>query len=210
MPLLNRRPLPRAVVGLGVVLASLMTQPASAIGRRIDLATMTARAGTIVAGRIVSIRADSHPKYHRIGALYVTVRVSDMIKGAPTHKFTFMLFTGGMLPQAKGKQLAVGRSLPSLPAFRVGEEVVLFLYPPSHVGFTSPVGGAEGKFQIHRQPGQPTTVASEAGNSSLAVVGSLPTSLKPSQQRLLLHPPSALDYQTFRSTIKQLVQSEKS
>jgi len=32
--------------------------------------------------------------------------------------------------------------------YRVGEHVVLFLYPPSRLGLTSPVGGASGRFCV--------------------------------------------------------------
>ena len=32
--------------------------------------------------------------------------------------------------------------------YRVGERVLLFLYPPSKVGLTSPVAGARGRFQV--------------------------------------------------------------
>jgi hypothetical protein len=32
--------------------------------------------------------------------------------------------------------------------YRVGEQVLLFLYPNSRLGLTSPVGGAQGRFAI--------------------------------------------------------------
>ena len=35
--------------------------------------------------------------------------------------------------------------------YRVGERVLLFLYPPSRLGLTSPVAGAVGKFAIDPQ-----------------------------------------------------------
>jgi len=35
--------------------------------------------------------------------------------------------------------------------YRVGERVFLFLYPPSRLGFTSPVGGGAGRFAIDPQ-----------------------------------------------------------
>ncbi len=35
--------------------------------------------------------------------------------------------------------------------YRVGEHVLLFLYPPSRLGLTSPVSGAMGRFAVGRQ-----------------------------------------------------------
>lgn len=34
--------------------------------------------------------------------------------------------------------------------YRVGEQVLLFLYPPSKLGLTSPVGGGMGRFSVNR------------------------------------------------------------
>ena len=36
------------------------------------------------------------------------------------------------------------------PRYRVGEQVVLLLYPPSRLGLTSPVGGPMGRFSADR------------------------------------------------------------
>lgn len=35
--------------------------------------------------------------------------------------------------------------------YRVGERVMLFLYPPSKLGLTSPVGGGQGRFAVDDQ-----------------------------------------------------------
>jgi hypothetical protein len=35
--------------------------------------------------------------------------------------------------------------------YRIGERVFLFLYPPSRLGFTSPVGGGAGRFAVDSQ-----------------------------------------------------------
>ncbi len=203
----------RSVAGAALGLVTLMglpaPRPATAIGRTLDLATMTDRAGNIVSGRIVQLRAGSHPKYSNIGVLYVTVKVGEMMKGAPAEKFTFMQFSGRAPAAPSGKSLSTAQTLPDLPSYRVGEEVVLFLYPPSSVGFTSPVGGEQGKFLIHRSPGQPATVISEGGNDSLAVPGGLPSRLNKNQQGLLRHPGNTLDLQTFSGTIKSLAGKAK-
>jgi hypothetical protein len=209
MPPLFRRLLPGAVFGLVTLFTLCGALPARAIGRRLDLATMTREAGSIVAGRIVDLHEGRHPKYQNIRVLYVTVQVNQMVKGDTTDRFTFMQF-GGRAGLAQGKKsLSMAQSLPDLPAYRVGQEVVLFLYPPSNAGFTSPVGGGQGMFEIRRQPGQPTTVVSEGGNGSLTVDRPLPAGLKQDQQNLLRHPGSALNYQTFLGTVKSLAKGGK-
>jgi hypothetical protein len=170
---------------------------------------MTQQAGSIVAGRIVGLREGRHPQYHNIRVLYVTVQVNNMIKGDPTDRFTFMQFGGRATADDGRKTLSMAQTLPDLPAYRVGEEVVLFLYPPSNVGFTSPVGGAQGMFQIRRQPGQPATVISDGGNASLEADGPLPSGLKTDQQNLLRHPGGTLSYKTFVGTVKSLTKGGK-
>src|SRR5690349_1533672 len=140
MQLLPRRLSRAAVFGLVTASALLAVRPSAAIGRRLDLATMTERAGTIVSGRITQIRAGAHPQYRNIGVLFVTMKVEEVMKGAPGETFTFMQFTGQKLDNNGGKGLSAAQPLPDMPSYRVGEEVVLFLYPPSSVGFTSPVG----------------------------------------------------------------------
>jgi hypothetical protein len=169
-----------------------------------DLATMTERAGTIIRGRIISLKEGHHPQYQNIGVLFVTLQVDETLKGAANDRFTFMQFGGRAARSDTGKSLSMAQTLPDLPIYRVGQEVVLFLYPASSVGFTSPVGGAQGMFLVQAQGGQPTTVISEGGNRSLAVRGALPTGLKSNQQELLRAPSDSLDYKTFRATVKAL------
>jgi hypothetical protein len=203
MPYSPRRPGLLAAFGLVTALAALPA-PAQAVGQHLDLATMTERAGTIVSGRITELRSGSHPKYKNVGVLFITLKVNEMIKGAPAQTFTFMQFTGRATQAGSGKPLSVAQSLPHLPMYRVGEEVVLFLYPPSSVGFTSPVGGEQGKFIVQRSPGHPVTLVSEAGNAHLVVEGPLPAGLTPEQQRLLRSPGRELDLKTFRGAVKRL------
>jgi hypothetical protein len=170
---------------------------------------MTAHAGTIVAGRIVALRSGSHPQYHNIGALYVTVQVSETLKGSPTDRFTFMQFAGRAASSGPSGRVSMAQTLPEMPGYRVGEEVVLFLYPASSAGFTSPVGGEQGKFVIQRPTGQPATVISDGGNRLLAVSGTIPSHLTPGQQVLLRHPGAALDYKTFTGAVKGLAKDGK-
>ena len=204
MPLLFRRPGLLAALGLVAALAAFPA-PAQAVRQHLDLSTMTERAGTIVSGRITELRSGAHPRYKNVGVLFITVKVNEMIKGTPAQTFTFMQFTGRAAQPSSGKPLSMARTLPHMPMYRVGEEVVLFLYPPSSVGFTSPVGGEQGKFIVRRSPGQPVTVVSDGGNGQLTVEGPLPAGLTPEQQRMLRNPGNELELNTFRGAVKRLV-----
>jgi len=192
------------LVAAALVLQAVAPRPAAAVGRRLNLATLTAHAGTIVAGRIVGLRSGSHPKYHRIGAVYVTLQVDQTLKGKPAPRLTFMQFAGRAASASSARSVSMAQLLPEMPPYRMGEEVVLFLYPASSAGFTSPVGGAQGKFLIQRPPGHPATVISQGGNQSLAVSGSLPSQLTPSQKGLLRNPGAAPDLKTFLGAVKGL------
>lgn len=204
MMLCSRRSVMGAVFGVAAALALGSARPAAAVSRRLDLATMTQRAGTILRGRIVTLRQGRHPQYHNIGVLYVTLRVDETLKGKAGDQFTFMQFGGRAASADSEKTVSMAQTLPDLPVYRVGEEVVLFLYPASNAGFTSPVGGAQGMFRVEPQTGPPTTVISEGGNRSLAVKGSISTRLNASQQTFLRNPGDTLNYKTFRATVKAL------
>jgi hypothetical protein len=184
--------------------------PAGAMNRPLSLVTMTERAGTIVSGRITELHAGAHPQYRNIGVLYVTVRASEVLKGQPAETVTFMQFTGRVMDDNGGKGLSEAHPLPDMPSYRVGEEVVLFLYPPSSAGFTSPVGGEQGKLRVQRRTGEPATVIRDGGNRSPGVGGTLPARLSPAQRDLIRSSDDTLDYQTFRSTVKSLSKGGKS
>src|SRR5207247_845444 len=116
-----------------------------------NLRSLAQRAGTIVAGRIVQVRPGTHPAYPRVGVTYVTLRVTEAFKGAAPGDFTFMQIghAGDTLPPVGQANFFL---VQDLPTYRPGEEVLLFLYPPSDAGLTSPVEGASGKWPLARDP----------------------------------------------------------
>jgi hypothetical protein len=115
----------------------------------VNLRSLAQRAGTIVTGRIVQVRPGTHPAYPRVGVTYVTLRVTEAFKGAAPGDFTFMQFghAGDTLPPVGQANFFL---VQDLPAYHPGEEVLLFLYPPSDAGLTSPVDGARGKWPLAR------------------------------------------------------------
>ena len=95
---------------------------------------MTDRAATIFSGRCTSVR---HERDAALGidVTLVKFRVQRAIKGEPG-------------PTLEIKVLDDRNKVAGIPSFRRGEEVVLFLYGTSDLGFTSPVGLGQGKFSV--------------------------------------------------------------
>ncbi len=91
-------------------------------------------AGLIFSGTVTGIERRSALEKHSIETVAITFRVEQAIRGAtPGDILTISewigLWTGGQ-------------------RYRVGDHVLLFLYPPSKLGLTSCVGGSLGRFNI--------------------------------------------------------------
>lgn len=106
--------------------------------RSVNLAEMASHAGRIVHGRVSEVRDGVHPQQQRLAVTFVKVQVVEMLKGGAAREVTFMQYGN-----SRNQYVA------HLPRYSVGEEVVLFLYPESKLGFTSPVGQGQGKFVVH-------------------------------------------------------------
>jgi hypothetical protein len=134
----------RSLVGrwlLAVLLALLApaTADASRI-RPVNLEEMIGRSATIVAGRCLDVATERHPDLG-LDVTRITLQVDRTLKGRGGPTLTVRMAgadpAGGRGPRVAG-----------LPAFRRGEEVILFLYGESTVGLTSPVGLGQGKFTV--------------------------------------------------------------
>lgn len=100
---------------------------------RIGLPQITRAAGTIFSGRVTAV-ASVPASGSQVEAVSISFHVDRAIRGVvPGQNLTIFqwigLWTGGQ-------------------RYRVGEQVVLFLYPPSKLGLTSCVGGPLGRFSI--------------------------------------------------------------
>jgi len=95
---------------------------------------IAAAAGTIFSGTVVSIERHAATQGQSVETVAITFHVENAIRGAtPGENLTISqwigLWSGGQ-------------------RYRVGERVLLFLYPPSKLGLTSCVGGGLGRFTI--------------------------------------------------------------
>jgi len=102
----------------------------------IDFRIIARAAGTIFSGTVVSITRRPATRGQAVETVAITFHIENAIRGAtPGEDFTISqwigLWSGGQ-------------------RYRVGEHVLLFLYPPSKLGLTSSVAGPMGRFTLDR------------------------------------------------------------
>ncbi len=100
----------------------------------IDLPALTRAAGTIFSGTVTAIARHPAANGQTLETVAITFHVENAIRGAtPGEDLTITqwigLWSGGQ-------------------RYRLGEHVLLFLYPPSRLGLTSCVAGAMGRLPI--------------------------------------------------------------
>jgi hypothetical protein len=89
--------------------------------------------GYIFAGTVKSVER-SAPKGNGVATVLVNFHVDEGIRGVRTGQTLAIREWAGLWESGE--------------RYRQGERVLLFLYPPSKLGLTSPVGGAMGRFRI--------------------------------------------------------------
>ncbi len=104
----------------------------------ISLPQISRSAGIIFSGYVVSVGSratvSTAPSLRGAGVTSVTFRVEHGMRGVVTGQQLTIHEWAGL--SARGER------------YRVGERVLLFLFPPSKLGLTSPVSGALGRFVV--------------------------------------------------------------
>jgi hypothetical protein len=90
-------------------------------------------AAHVFVGRVMAVQYAEPKSDAELGIVSVTFKVEQGIRGVRTSTFTMREWAG--LWNAGER-------------YRVGERLVLFLYPPSRIGLTSAVGGPAGRFRV--------------------------------------------------------------
>jgi hypothetical protein len=117
----------------------------------LNLSQLTDQAGRIFVGRCVSV--DSELDESGLPSTYARFKVDQGLKGVSAGETVLIKQYGvarGPLKVAEGESAIVPMKTMSLGggSYRPGSQYLLFLYPESELGFTSPVGGGQGKFEI--------------------------------------------------------------
>ncbi len=101
---------------------------------RFGFSLLARAAGTIFSGTVTAIQRRPLNQSEAVETVAITFRVENAIRGAtPGQDLTISQWIGLW---SSGQR------------YRVGERVLLFLYPPSKLGLTSCVAGAIGRFTI--------------------------------------------------------------
>jgi len=148
-----------AVVFLLLAVAASAPNAQATQVRRLNLEEMIDRAGRIVVGRCESVQVTEHPGIGTVTT--INLMVEQTLKGEEERLVTVRM-PGGELPGRWRSEIA------GMPRFREGEELVLFLYPESEAGLTSPVGLGQGKFLTVRDKNGREVVRNALGNRGLA------------------------------------------
>lgn len=189
-------------------LLTLLSFPGLANSRSVNFAEMTSHAGRIVHGRVVEVREGVHPLHERLAVTFVKVQVVEMLKGGTAREVTFMQYGN-----------STQQYVAHLPKYSVGEEVVLFLYPESKLGFTSPVGQGQGKFVVrHDSRSGQRVLLNEQSNRALfarldAAKVTSKLALNSSEREAVAQPEgqagTGLEVGTFRTLVRKFAANPK-
>ena len=119
---------------LSTVLLALLLVPLASAQDTAELRRLARDAGIIFSGTVQKIEAVASAARGDIGLVRITFRVEKALRGATA-----------------GEPLSVSEwdgLWTSGDRYRVGEDLLLFLYPPSgELGLTTPVGGEQGRIR---------------------------------------------------------------
>lgn len=161
---------------------------------QLNLEQITALAEKVFVGRCVSVKEGKDPSGRLVQ--WVTFEVDEMLKGEEADRITF-------------KQLASdGPQMAELPGYREGEAAIIFLSEESRLGFTAPIGLAQGKFEV-KEGTQGKTVVNGLGNRGLFIHWKKSPRYKSmvlssSEKKLVSSKAGAVPYDDFVSVVRKL------
>ena len=176
----------------------------------LTLEKMAVVADRVFEGECVSIEEDLDE--NGLPVTYITFAVNRSFKGDLGNTVTMKHF--GVRPREDlgvpllGEGVFVVSGIKGLlrPRFQIGENVILFLYPDSEWGFTSPVGLGQGKFVVKPHEEGGTTVT----NGFMGLISprsASKSSLMPAQS--LAIETRDVNYEDFIEVLKTLPTMEK-
>jgi len=116
----------------------------------VDLGGITQRAGTIFVGRVLKIEPVRVASSNDLASVQITCAVEHGVRGTRDGEILSFREWAGLWTDG--------------PRYRIGQRLMLFLYAPSALGLTSPVGGRLGQFVVDRDgrvvlsPGQQQSI----------------------------------------------------
>jgi len=129
------------------------------VGSVISLGDLTRQSGYIFAGTVIAIDRQIQENSSQPPVMRLTFRVDQAIRGVRAGQLLVIREWAGLWDSGD--------------RYRVGEHLVLFLYPPSKMGLTSPAGGSLGRFAMNAngevilQQARQAALFSEAASSGI-------------------------------------------
>ena len=96
--------------------------------------SLTVKAGYIFSGTVTTVERLAPRTNGSVAVMRITFHVNQGLRGTRTGQTLVIREWAGLWQDGDH--------------YRPGERVMLFLYPPSKLGLTSPVGGASGRFGV--------------------------------------------------------------
>lgn len=190
-----RQQIVRVAILIGLVGSSAFAQRTVSV----NLERMVRQAGVIVHATVAAVDPGQDQQSKQF-ITTVTLNIRENFYGAPQQTYTFRQYGG----KANGIVFYPAGS----PKYRIGQELILMLYPPSYRGLQSPVGAGQGVFTVQpngREGGK--RIANSQANRDLFKG----ITQKNTMARLMAAQNRAKDlpYEEFAQVVRSLVQSLK-
>jgi hypothetical protein len=117
-----------------IPLLACLPATAQKVNQPLSWHQMTIHSGYIFSGSVTAIEHVAAKTSNDVATMRITFQVEQAILGVHTGQTLVVREWAGLWESPK--------------RYRIGERVLLFLYPPSKLGLTSPVGGSLGRFEI--------------------------------------------------------------
>lgn len=167
--------------------------------KKMTVANLIHYGDKIIAGRVTAVTDGFNAQ--NLPYTDVTVAVNESLKGNASGYYTFRQY-GLAAPREIGGRTYVGVSPAGFPRFAVGEDVVVFLYKKTALGFQSSAGLMQGKFTVTGH-----TLTNDVNNLGLFKdVNVSPSQLTPAEQKMLAMESGPLDTELFKGFVKKAVQ----
>jgi len=192
------------VVRIAFMISSILLMSASSVAYAqragtMNLERIVREAGMIFAGKVIDVETGTRDPEMNLLVTQYTFHVYDRHYGVEQDTITIKQYGG----EADGKSFYPK----GVPRFKKGEHVLVFFYPPSKIGMTSPVGMDHGKSSIK---GLQSTkrIVNNHGNAN-RFRGIRHTDAVANPQWLKTRTPGELDYAEFALTVRNLVEQLK-
>ena len=186
------------ILGLTLVFFAGKTTLATIV-KQINLEEITSSAHYVFSGVCIDIASMCDDETGR-DVVFFKFKILKMIKGEQLNELTI-------------KMSKVALDMGGAPTFKLGEEVVLFLYGKSNYGFTSPVGLGQGKFLVkHLSTGKKMVINGRNNidlfknvNKSKYMKKFAASSNSAEINRVMIQQSGAINYQMFLTLVEGMV-----